>query len=259
MCACRSRPLRLRSGKRWRSIVPDCPGCVSPADARHRIAPARIRGRIRRTHLLKTGGRKAWRYASGFGDEATALPQSSMRDRSGISRDAAAAIAPAHCRSPLRQPRRHYAAPASSDDAHAAPAHGRFAGAVASDAPRDGLPRASRPRTAQRGLHPPAPRGPCQPWRQPAHPEPWGNGSPDGSPSRRKRHRRQCRVPRRPAATRHETGVVSRVPRGSRNAQAFGTDRNTDLTDDTPATTKHLAPGATDRNEDGTRQQQSNA
>ncbi len=103
--------------------------------------------------------------------------------------------------------------------------------------PRDGLPGASRPRTVQRGLHPPAPRGPCQPWRQPAHPEPWGNGSPDGSPSRRKRHRRQCRVPRRPAVTRHETGVVSRVPRGSRNAKAFGTDRNTDQTDHTPATT----------------------
>jgi hypothetical protein len=31
--------------------------------------------------------------------------------------------------------------------------------------------------------------------------------------------------------------VVSRVHSGSRNAKAFGTDRNTDLTDYTPATT----------------------
>ena len=46
-----------------------------------------------------------------------------------------------------------------------------------------------------------------------------------------KRHRCQCRVPRRPARRpRHKTGVVSRVPRSSRNAQAFGTDRNTYLT-----------------------------
>ena len=32
---------------------------------------------------------------------------------------------------------------------------------------------------------------------------------------------------------RHETGVVSRVPRSSRNAQASGTDRNTDRTGST--------------------------
>lgn len=61
---------------------------------------------------------------------------------------------------PLRQPRRHYAARAGSDDAHAAPARKRFIGAVASDAPRDGLsPGASTPRAVQCGLHPPAPRG----------------------------------------------------------------------------------------------------
>jgi hypothetical protein len=38
-------------------------------------------------------------------------------------------------------------------------------------------------------------------------------------------------MPRAAAAnssTRHKTGVVSRVPCGSRNAEAFETDRNTD-------------------------------
>jgi hypothetical protein len=39
------------------------------------------------------------------------------------------------------------------------------------------------------------------------------------------------------AVTRHKTGVVSRVHSGSRNAKAFGTGRNTDQTDYTPATT----------------------
>ena len=64
-----------------------------------------------------------------------------------------------------------------------------------------------------------------------------------------KRHRGQCRVPRRPAArTRHKAGVVSRVPRGSRSAQAFGTDRNTYQTNLTPAT-KYGHPRATDRKE----------
>ena len=37
-------------------------GCVSPADARNRIALARYVGRQSRSHLLKTGGRKARRY-----------------------------------------------------------------------------------------------------------------------------------------------------------------------------------------------------
>ena len=52
-------------------------------------------------------------------------------------------------------------------------------------------------------------------------------------------------MPRAAAASSYSArnGVVSRVPRGSRNAQAFGTDRNTDLTDDTPATTNPNAPG----------------
>jgi len=92
-----------------------------------------------------------------------------MRDRSGNSRDAAAATAPAACPSPLRQPRRHYAAPASSDDAHAAPAHERFAGAVASDDPTWRAPwrvktsdRATRPAPARspRAMSAMAPTGP---------------------------------------------------------------------------------------------------
>ena len=46
-----------------------------------------------------------------------------------------------------------------------------------------------------------------------------------------KRHRCQCRVPQRPERRpRRKTGVVSRVPCSSCSAQAFGTDRNTNLT-----------------------------
>ena len=83
-----------------------------------------------------------------------------------------------------------------------------------------------------------------------APPEPWGAMAQFDEPTcSSKRHRGQCRVPRRPAArTRHKTGVVSRVPRGSRSAQAFGTDRNTYQTNLTPAT-KYGHPRATDRKE----------
>ena len=41
---------------------------------------------------------------------------------------------------------------------------------------------------------------------------------------------------------RHETGVVSRVPSGSRCAKAQGTDRNTDLNGDTPAQPAETGP-----------------
>lgn len=53
---------------------------------------------------------------------------------------------------------------------------------------------------------------------------------PEEPTSHRKRPRRPCRMPRRPAMQqRHEAGVVSRVPRSSRLASAIGKDRNTDL------------------------------
>jgi len=41
---------------------------------------------------------------------------------------------------------------------------------------------------------------------------------------------------------RHETGVVSRVPSGSRCAKAQGTDRNTDLNGDTPGQPAEAGP-----------------
>ena len=78
---------------------------------------------------------------------------------------------------------------------------------------------------------PPAPRGPCRLRCHLAHPEPWEMAQPDWPTCSSKPCRSQCRVPRRPTQRPpHKTGVVSRVPCSSRNAQAFGTDRNTYLT-----------------------------
>jgi hypothetical protein len=51
--------------------------------------------------------------------------------------------------------------------------------------------------------------------------------------------------------TRHKTGVVSRVPRSSRNAQAYGTDRNTYQKWNTPATTIERIRNSTEENEEG--------
>jgi hypothetical protein len=95
--------------------------------------------------------------------------------------------------------------------------------------PSDGLPCPSSVGTAQGGPFLPAPRGLGARLRLSGEPRsPGSRVHLDGSSSYRKRHRRKCRVPRRQAAQqRHETGVVSRVPRGSRHAQACGTDRNT--------------------------------
>ena len=60
---------------------------------------------------------------------------------------------------------------------------------------------------------------------------PGTRAQPDEPTCSSKRHRCQCRVPRRPERRpRRKAGVVSRVPCSSRNAQAFGTDRNTNLT-----------------------------
>ena len=50
--------------------------------------------------------------------------------------------------------------------------------------------------------------------------------------------------------TRHETGVVSRVPRSSRSAQAFGTDRNTYQKLNTPTTTTQTTPRGNRRKPD---------
>ena len=100
----------------------------------------------------------------------------------------------------------------------------------------DGLPNPSSTWAAQYGpphtRSPRAPSTPIAPTRR--SPSPGSMARLDVSTSRRKRHRRQCRVPRRQAAKkRHKTGVVSRAPRGSRGAQASGTGRNTDRTGST--------------------------
>jgi len=63
--------------------------------------------------------------------------------------------------------------------------------------------------------------------------EPWTTAQIDATASNRTHHRRQERMqPWQPAMVDalHISGVVSRVPCSSRNAQAFGTDRNTYLT-----------------------------
>ena len=65
-------------------------------------------------------------------------------------------------------------------------------------------------------------------WRSPSH---GTRAQPDEPTCSSNRHRCQCRLPRRrEGRPRHKTGVVSRVPCSFRNAQAFGTDRNTYLT-----------------------------
>ena len=65
-------------------------------------------------------------------------------------------------------------------------------------------------------------------WRTPS---PGTRAQPDEPTCSSNRHRCQCRVPRRrERRPRHKTGVVSRVTCSFRNAQAFGTDRNTYLT-----------------------------
>jgi len=94
--------------------------------------------------------------------------------------------------------------------------------------PSDGVPDPSSRMTVQCGLSfcPKSRAILIAPIRR--SPEPWVNGSMSPAPNRES-HRCQERVqPRQAAKTLHTTGVVSRVPRGSRNAKAFETDRNTD-------------------------------
>ena len=71
--------------------------------------------------------------------------------------------------------------------------------------------------------------------RNPRTPEPWVLAQLDGSSSHRKHHRSQERVQPRQAAkgALHKPGVVSRVPRRSRSADAGETDRNTNRTGST--------------------------
>ena len=178
---------------------------VSPADARHHRLPAPV-GAIRQPPSPETRRPQGVEIrVRASGDEGRPpCPSRACRDRSGNSRDASLLQSRPPCPVPLRQPRRHYAAPASSDDAPPQRTS-VLPGLSQVTTPRDGLPARQKPRTVQRGLPSPLPRDMSA--RPPTGaPEPWGNGSPDGSDPRRKRHRRQYRVPRQPAKTRHETG-----------------------------------------------------
>jgi hypothetical protein len=112
------------------------------------------------------------------GPESQLRHRSGLPDRRGDNRLQAAAISPAPCPSQsLRQPRRHYAAPASSDDAQNSPADNDLRKLAQVTAPRDEL-KARRIRRPCNAICPrPAHRGPRQPRRHLAHPEPWDKGS----------------------------------------------------------------------------------
>jgi len=99
--------------------------------------------------------------------------------------------------------------------------------------PRDPLPGPShRNNRAMRFVHLPVPqRASFDLALNPRTPEPWVMARLEGSNSNRKRPRRQCHVSGRQAAkTTTQTGVVSRVPRSARPAQAGETDRDTNRT-----------------------------
>jgi len=130
----------------------------------------------------------------------------------------------------LRQPRRHYAAPASSDDAQIAPADNDLRRLPQGTAPSDGLTARQNRRPCNAICTRPLPAGNVS-RAQSGAPRALGQGlNPMDRLATAKRHRCQCRVPRRPPDSSAQAGVVSRVPCSSRNAQAFGTDRNTYLT-----------------------------
>ena len=114
----------------------------------------------------------------------------------------------------------------------------------------DGLPAPSSTRTAQCGPHPArSPRAQWKRLRRRGAPRALGqrlnstDQLPTGSPVDADAACRGGKQQRR----RHEAGVMSRVPRSSRSAQAPGTDRNTDLTDRTPAMRICGTREATDR------------
>ena len=146
--------------------------------------------------------------------------RSSPSDRSGVNRYLTAAIPqlPASDRT-LRQPRRHYAARASSDDAQLAPADKDLRWLAQVRTPSDGLTARQNRRPCNAICTRPLPAGyvsPSATWRTPSLGK-WLN--PMNRLAAAKRHRCQCRVPRRrEGRPRHKTGVVSLVPRSSRNA-----------------------------------------
>ena len=112
------------------------------------------------------------------------------------------------------------------------PQPARLSGVLAQvTTPSDGLPAVVKTDRATRPA-PPAPRGPRATPRPSAHPRALGERLDSMDRVRTATAiEGQCRVPWRPAAKqRHEAGVVSRVPRGSRIAEAVGTDRYTDRT-----------------------------
>ena len=141
-------------------------------------------------------------------------------ERSGDSRCPTAAIPqrPAPGRT-LRQPRRHYAAPAGSDDARIAPADKDLRWLAQVRAPSDGLTARPNRRPCNAICTRPLPAGHVSrgaTWRTPSLGK---RLNPMNRLAAAKRHRCQCRVPRRPPRRpRHKTGVVSLVPRSSRNA-----------------------------------------
>ena len=163
------------------------------------------------------------------GSEGQLRHRSGLPDRSGDSRCQAAAISPAPCPSQtLRQPRRHYAAPASSDDARNAPTDNDLRRQAQVTAPSDVLTarrnhrpcNAICPALSPRAMSAEAP---------PSAPRALGNGS-----TRQTDLQQQALsepMPRAAAAhTKTSAQDGSGVPCNSRNAQALGTDRNTYLT-----------------------------
>jgi len=207
-------------------------GCVSPVDARDRIAPARFVEHQRRPHLLKTGGRNARRYQSvlqprrGFSVWSAAAPVAAAPERSSdCARPSCCNRKGRAQNGDLRQTRRHYTAAAGSDDAHDASAYKGYRRLAQVTTPRDGLPDPSSSWTGQRGLSSrPLPAGSVQRRAEEALPEPWVNGS-----SRWTDFPQESAIDAKNGCSRgkqqqtlHESGVVSRVPRRSRHAQRSG-------------------------------------
>ena len=98
----------------------------------------------------------------------------------------------------LRQPRRHYAAPASSDDARTAPADKELRWLAQVTAPSDGLAARQNHRPCNAICPGPPIAGHVSRsaiWRTPS---PGTRAQPDEPTCSSNRHRCQCRVPRRP-------------------------------------------------------------
>jgi hypothetical protein len=234
---------------------------------------ARSRGRPHRPHLLKPGSRKAWRYLSITGHESRPPCQSRHHYRSHWP--TAPPIRPA---GPKRRQTKSSCCNLASALPQAEPCANRVVTTRCQPVVttrkwpqpswadhRQQLVTARSDELKARRI-----RRPCNAicysplsaghvsrgatWRTRS---PGTRAQPDEPTCRSKRHRCQCRVPRRPERQpRHKTGVVSRVPCGSRNAQAFGTDRNTNQT--STHQRRRRIPRATDAQE-GTQQQENDA